>query len=186
MRLCKVLGCNCFAIPLCRRRTLRSLVSPPLAQTRKSRYHSFEDAEDRLHELKEHPHPVPPPLVVRASHWVTCCRVTLQGQLLFARASATLHRRCPHWRRSIMRLFAPSLQTDLNGDGKPEIITATPGGKLQILAPRRFGDGFAKAEVGWGGAGGRAGRRGGWGGAGGGGGGGGGWYTVAQRLVLCA
>ena len=40
-----------------------------------------------------------------------------------------------------------SLQTDLNGDGKPEIITATPGGRLHILAPRRFGDGFAKAEV---------------------------------------
>ena len=39
------------------------------------------------------------------------------------------------------------LQTDLNGDGKPEIITATPGGRLHILAPRRFGDGFAKAEV---------------------------------------
>lgn len=41
----------------------------------------------------------------------------------------------------------PPLVTDLNGDGKPEIITATPSGKLQILAPRRFGDGFAKAEL---------------------------------------
>lgn len=38
-------------------------------------------------------------------------------------------------------------QTDLNGDGKPEILTATPDGKLRLLAPRKFGDGFAKAEV---------------------------------------
>ncbi|KAL4452779.1 hypothetical protein ABPG75_008441 [Micractinium tetrahymenae] len=41
----------------------------------------------------------------------------------------------------------PPLVTDLNGDGKPEVIMATPSGKIQILAPRRFGDGFAKAEL---------------------------------------
>lgn len=41
----------------------------------------------------------------------------------------------------------PALQTDLNGDGKPEVITATPDGKIRVLAPRRAGDGFAEALV---------------------------------------
>lgn len=43
--------------------------------------------------------------------------------------------------------FPPPLAADLNGDGKAEVITAAPGGALQILAPRRPGDGFAQAEV---------------------------------------
>eukprot|EP00887_Chlorella_sp_A99_P007059 scaffold2.g7059.t1 len=41
----------------------------------------------------------------------------------------------------------PPLVADLNGDGKPEVLTATPDGKLRILAPRRAGDGFARAQV---------------------------------------
>jgi hypothetical protein len=35
----------------------------------------------------------------------------------------------------------------LNGDGKPEVIAAVPGGKVVVLAPRRAGDGFARALV---------------------------------------
>lgn len=42
---------------------------------------------------------------------------------------------------------SPPPQTDLNGDGKPEVLTATPDGLLRLLAPRKFGDGFAQAEV---------------------------------------
>lgn len=38
-----------------------------------------------------------------------------------------------------------ALQADLNGDGKPEIITATPNGALVIIEGRRAGNGFAKA-----------------------------------------
>lgn len=41
----------------------------------------------------------------------------------------------------------PPVSADLNGDGKPEILTATPGGILLVLAPRRHGDGFAPALV---------------------------------------
>ena len=33
----------------------------------------------------------------------------------------------------------------MNGDGKPEIIVAAPDGNIKVLAPRRFGDGFAQA-----------------------------------------
>ncbi len=36
-------------------------------------------------------------------------------------------------------------QVDLNGDGKPEVIVPAPGGVLHVVAPRRHGDGFAKA-----------------------------------------
>ena len=53
------------------------------------------------------------------------------------------HAACPSGYPAILL----GVQADLNGDGKPEIITANPTGKLQILAPRHFGDGFAKAEV---------------------------------------
>jgi len=44
-------------------------------------------------------------------------------------------------------MIITDLQADLNGDGKPEILTATPGGILLVLAPRRHGDGFAPALV---------------------------------------
>lgn len=69
-------------------------------QFKKAWYHSFSDHEPALHELEEHPQPLPPPLVA-----------------------------------------------DLNGDGKPEVVVVTPTGRVQLLAPRRFGDGFAKAEL---------------------------------------
>ncbi|EFN51416.1 hypothetical protein CHLNCDRAFT_59245 [Chlorella variabilis] len=69
-------------------------------QFKKAWYHSFSDHEPALHELEEHPQPLPPPLVA-----------------------------------------------DLNGDGKPEVVVVTPTGRVQLLAPRRFGDGFAKAEA---------------------------------------
>lgn len=36
---------------------------------------------------------------------------------------------------------------DLNGDGKPEVLAATPDGRLQLLAPRHHGDGFARAQL---------------------------------------
>ncbi|KAL4855412.1 Importin-5 [Chlorella vulgaris] len=41
----------------------------------------------------------------------------------------------------------PPIVADLNGDGKPEVIVATPAGHIQLVAPRRFGDGFAKAQL---------------------------------------
>ncbi|PRW61178.1 FG-GAP repeat-containing isoform B [Chlorella sorokiniana] len=69
-------------------------------QFKKAWYHEFDQAPQGEHELEEHPHVVPPPLV-----------------------------------------------TDLNGDGKPEVLTATPDGLLRLLAPRKFGDGFAQAEL---------------------------------------
>jgi hypothetical protein len=37
------------------------------------------------------------------------------------------------------------IAADLNGDGKPEIIAAVPGGRLHVLAPREHGNGFAPA-----------------------------------------
>lgn len=37
------------------------------------------------------------------------------------------------------------IPADLNGDGKPEIIAAVPGGRIQVLAPREHGNGFAPA-----------------------------------------
>jgi hypothetical protein len=77
-----------------------SLQHEGVYQFKKAWYHSFEDHEPAAHELEEHWHPVPPPIVA-----------------------------------------------DLNGDGKPELVTATPSGRIQILAPRRFGDGFAQAEL---------------------------------------
>lgn len=39
------------------------------------------------------------------------------------------------------------MQADLNGDGKPEIIAASPTGTLKVLAARHSGDGFAQAQL---------------------------------------
>lgn len=39
------------------------------------------------------------------------------------------------------------MQADLNGDGKPEVLVASPDGHLLVLAPKRHGDGFAPALV---------------------------------------
>lgn len=39
------------------------------------------------------------------------------------------------------------VSADLNGDGKPEVLSTTPNGVLLVLAPRRPGDGFAPALV---------------------------------------
>jgi hypothetical protein len=45
------------------------------------------------------------------------------------------------------RDLPPPLAADLNGDGKPELVAALPGGRLAVLAPRRPGRGFAAALV---------------------------------------
>lgn len=37
------------------------------------------------------------------------------------------------------------IAADLNGDGKPEIVAAVPGGRIHVLAPREHGNGFAPA-----------------------------------------
>ncbi|KAL6769300.1 hypothetical protein ACKKBG_A30470 [Auxenochlorella protothecoides x Auxenochlorella symbiontica] len=39
------------------------------------------------------------------------------------------------------------LAVDLNGDGKPEVLVAAPNGQVQLLAPARPGDGFARVRV---------------------------------------
>lgn len=54
---------------------------------------------------------------------------------------------------SILMLPSQSLHTgflfkvDLNGDGKPEVLVAAPNGQVQLLAPARPGDGFARVRV---------------------------------------
>lgn len=39
------------------------------------------------------------------------------------------------------------MQADLNGDGKPEVLIASPDGHLLVLGPKSHGDGFAPALV---------------------------------------
>lgn len=117
-----------------------------------SRYHSWSEHDPAIHELEEHLHAPPPPLVVRVFARARGHSRVSPGPLPCA--LATWHASwCWYHPLHPGRLACGSapplrlLQTDLNGDGKPEVITATPSGKIQILAPRRFGDGFAKAEV---------------------------------------
>jgi hypothetical protein len=54
-----------------------------------------------------------------------------------------------HILKSQSRFARKLLQADLNGDGKPELLIATPapGAQLQLIAPRQPGDGFAPALV---------------------------------------
>ena len=41
-----------------------------------------------------------------------------------------------------------AFQTDLNGDGKPEILVGSPLGRLLLVAPQPGGNGFAPAKAG--------------------------------------
>jgi len=59
--------------------------------------------------------------------------------LRFPRADSSRHDR---------RFMPRPHSVDLNGDGKPEFVTTTPGGEQLILAaPRKGGDGFQEALV---------------------------------------
>lgn len=60
-------------------------------------------------------------------------------------APCVLPLRPPSADRPRTHCVGPYMQADLNGDGKPEIITATPEGDIRVLAPRKAGDGFAQA-----------------------------------------
>lgn len=148
-------GPHCFAASgrrLDRRRAAAGAPEPrhpaPL-RLPASRYHKFSEQEHGAHEIDEHAQTVPPPIVVRVPSrcWLRSRRTGSSWQLVTG-AGCMAGRAVVVQRPCASHTLLPPSQTDLNGDGKPEILTATPDGRLQLLAPRKFGDGFARAEVG--------------------------------------
>lgn len=98
---------------------------PRAHNSRFHRYHHFEDAESEYAPASVYSH-LPAPVSVSPS-WHFESFITAS---LFAHSPISF-----------------ALQADLNGDGKPEVLSATPNGVLLVLAPRRPGDGFAPALV---------------------------------------
>lgn len=153
---CSTRACTSSRRPGERRRRSPLGCSPlhPTCPTSPPRFHSFEEHEPAAHELEEHWHAVPPPIVVRSAAAARGAQAVLRHVVPCSPAACASRPRIlargifiPQPAHTAPPILPAPSQADLNGDGKPEIVTATPSGRLQILAPRRFGDGFAQAEV---------------------------------------